>query len=344
MNETTVNAEVVKAKPAGQVAIKGLAGLLKQDGIMDRVQALLGERAPQFTSSLLSLTNSSRQLCECDPKSVLASAMVAATLDLPINPNLGFAYIIPYGQVAQFQMGYKGFIQLAMRTGQYQRMNAVCVNAEAIAGTDDVGEPIIIWDKIDESKPVVGYVFAFKLVNGYTKVAYWTKAKVEAHATRYSQAYKAKKKDSPWMTNFDSQGLKTVIKNTLAKWGILSVEMQKAIEEDSGTRKELSDDAPPLYLDNAIDIQSTVTTEAASAPSIADRAKAASVSEPAAFDRDGAIKTVKTLMDGMKSSPIKAAMEASGLVYEDDPPPEMQSDAVLAKLIAELTARTSAKK
>ena len=343
MSETTVNAEVVKAKPAGQVALKGLAGLLKQDGIMDRVQALLGERAPQFTSSLLSLTNSSRQLCECDPKSVLASAMVAATLDLPINPNLGFAYIIPYGQVAQFQMGYKGFIQLAMRTGQYQRMNAVCVNAEAIAGTDDVGEPIIIWDKIDESKPVVGYVFAFKLVNGYTKVAYWTKAKVEAHATRYSQAYKAKKKDSPWMTNFDSQGLKTVIKNTLAKWGILSVEMQKAIEEDSGTRKELSDDAPPLYLDNAIDIQSTVTTEAASAPSIADRAKAA-VTEPAQFDRDGAIKTVKTLMDGMKSSPIKAAMEAAGLVYEDDPPPEMQSDAVLVKLIAELTARTSAKK
>jgi recombination protein RecT len=297
---------------------------LKREDIAGRIQALLGDRAPQFTSSLLALTNSSYQLSKCEPRTVLASAMVAATLDLPINPNLGFAYIIPYGTAAQFQMGYKGFIQLAMRTGQYQRMNAVCVNQEAIAGTDDVGEPVILWDKIDETKPVVGYVFAFKLVNGFTKVAYWTKAKVEAHATRYSQAYKAQKKDSPWMTNFDSQGLKTVIKNTLAKWGILSVAMQKAIEEDAGTRKEIGDDAPPLYLDNAIDTPSEVT-EVKAAPSIADRAKASAAPEnatptpteppphPPAEPEKSVDEQIAEAEQGMSNVKFNKALRANGI-------------------------------
>ena len=126
----TGNSQVATAKPPGQVALKELSGLLKREDIAGRIQALLGDRAPQFTSSLLALTNSSYQLSKCEPRTVLASAMVAATLDLPINPNLGFAYIIPYGTAAQFQMGYKGFIQLAMRTGQYQRMNAVCSCAD----------------------------------------------------------------------------------------------------------------------------------------------------------------------------------------------------------------------
>jgi recombination protein RecT len=310
--ETKNDTAVAGRKPAGQVALKGLGGLLKQDGIMARVEALLGDRAPQFTSSLLALTNSSRALSECDPKTVLASAMVAATMDLPINPNLGFAYIVPYGGVAQFQMGWKGFVQLAMRSGQYARMNAVTVNAEALAGVDEMGEPVIAWEKLDETKPAIGYVFGFKLVNGYTKIAYWSKAKVEAHAQRYSQAYRAKKKDSPWFTNFDAMGMKTVTKNTLAKWGVLSIAMERAITEDTGTRANL-DDAPPMYLDNAVDVDSTVTGED-SAKALKDR-----ITDAPPVDPDAAIRAeAVALVEKSKAAKVADAMKAAGIKeYED---------------------------
>jgi len=200
-------------------------------------ERVLRDRAPQFASSLLQLVNTSKQLKSCEPGSVIAAAMTAATLDLPIEKNLGFAHIVPYGGLAQFQMGYKGFIQLSLRTGQYKQMNAKAVNAEAFGGYDDVGDPIIKWDKLDETKPEVGYVFAWKMTTGFTKVVYWTKEKVVDHAKKFSQAYRAGKKDSPWFTNFRAMGLKTVVKDGLSHWGIMSVQLQQAITEDQGAHK-----------------------------------------------------------------------------------------------------------
>lgn len=213
----------------------------------NRFKEVLRERAPQFMSALITISQQDN-LSRCDPKSVIGSAMIAATLDLPIEKSLGLCHIIPYGQVAQFQLGYKAYIQLAHRSGQYARLNAKVVNAEAFTGWDEVGEPIIDWTKLDETLPAVGYVFAFKLINGFTKVCYWPKSKVEAHARRFSQAYKRGKQDSPWFTSFDQMALKTVIMNELRQWGVLSVQMQTALKSDMGVIADVG--AEPVYVDN----------------------------------------------------------------------------------------------
>jgi recombination protein RecT len=159
-----------------------------------------------------------------------------------VDKNLGFAWIIPYKKgdrkLASFQMGARAYVQLALRTAQYKRMNAKPVNAEALNGYDNIGEPVIDWNKLDETKEPVGYVFAFSLVNGFTKTCYWSKSKVEDHARKYSQAYRGGY-DSPWKTHFSAMALKTVIANELRHWGILSVEMQMAYREDHGMHKDI---------------------------------------------------------------------------------------------------------
>lgn len=215
-----------------------LSDLLKAPAYAQRFREVLKDRSDQFISSVLSVGNT---MPDVDPKSIIASAMNAAALNLPVNKNLGFAWIVPYkkdGQkLAQFQVGYKGFLQLALRTSQYERMNAKPINVEAFAGFDGVGEPIINWEKVDETKPAVGYAFAWKLVTGFTKVCYWTKAKVEAHAQRYSQAYRSGY-ESPWKTHFDEMAMKTVIKNELSRWGILSIDLERAIKTDQAIINE----------------------------------------------------------------------------------------------------------
>ena len=224
-----------------------LSELLKAPAYAQRFRDVLKDRAEQFISSVLSVGNT---MPDVEPKSILAAAMNAATLDLPVNKNLGFAWIVPYKhgnqKMAQFQMGYKGFIQLALRTGQYQRLNAKPINAEAFTGYDEVGEPIIDWDKLDETKPPIGYAIAWKLINGFTKVCYWSKAKVEAHAQRYSQAFK--RDDGPWKTHELEMSLKTVIKNELSKWGILSIQLERALRTDQAV---INDDGEAAYVDAA---------------------------------------------------------------------------------------------
>lgn len=233
------------AAPAPTQQNETLASLLRQPAYANRFKDVLGDRAGEFVSSVLSVGATMKDV---EPNSIIAAAMIAASLRLPINRNLGFAWIVPYLQqgrrLAQFQMGYKGFIQLALRTGQYSRMNVRSVNAEAFGGFDDVGEPVILWDKIDEAKEPVGYAFAWKLVSGFAKVCYWSREKVEAHAERYSQAYR-KGGETPWRTHFDQMAKKTVVKNELSHWGILSVEFQRAFEADQAIY-----DGEAVYIDN----------------------------------------------------------------------------------------------
>jgi recombination protein RecT len=239
---------ITKTTPAAME----LKSMLATPSVQERLNACLGARANQFATSLLSLTNASLQLQKCKPATILTAAMTAATLDLPINKDLGFAWIVPYKDEAQFQMGYKGFIQLAMRTGQYKAMNAVPVNAEALNGFNWCGEPEIDWHKFDPTKPAVGYWFGFELINGFRKAEYWCKPRVEAHAARFSQAFRTGAKEGgrpcPWQTDFDAMALKTVIKLTLAKWGILSVEMQTAMDNDQAVIPAI--DAEAVYVDN----------------------------------------------------------------------------------------------
>ena len=224
-------------------------GILSLDQYKARFTEVLGRRAPQFMASICNLSTQAG-FDDCAPLSIIASGFVAATLDLPVDRNLGFAWVVPYRdrrsnrKLAQFQIGYKGIIQLALRSGQYKRMNALPINAEAYNGLDDIGEPVIEWKKVDETKEPVGYAVGWQLVNGFVKVAYWSKEKVVSHARRYSRAVN----DGPWKTHFDEMALKTVIRNELSKWGILSIEMQTAMRHDQGTQTDI--DEPVIHVDS----------------------------------------------------------------------------------------------
>lgn len=214
-----------------------LSSLLSNPLTKNRFEAILGQRAAAFMSSILSLYNANQQLREADPQSIMQSAVVAATLDLPINQNLGFAYIIPYGKVAQFQMGAKGFIQLAIRTGKYKTIHATEVYRDEIKRWDPLtGEfeatHFDTWKMREVGKPedIVGYLSFFRLTSGFEKYWYWTVAQTRAHGQKYSKSFS--NPNSRWQQDFKAMALKTVVKLNLSKWGILSVEMQKAIEVD----------------------------------------------------------------------------------------------------------------
>ena len=248
-----------KNLPANQK--QTVKSLLANINYKKRFEEVLKEKAGPFMASLSQLTNSSKQLSKCDPHSIIASAFTAACLDLPIDKNLGFAHIVPYGEVAQFQMGWKGFVQLALRTGQYSAMNAIVVNKEAFISYNPLtGDLKIDADKLDEySDNIVGYAFYFRLVSGFEKTEFWTLKKVQSHATKYSQAYKKGMKQSPWFTDPNGMGIKTVVKNVLNKWGILSIEMRNAIDSDQSAKRNIDSDA--IYPDNTDIIEPEFTTE-----------------------------------------------------------------------------------
>lgn len=210
-----------------QQSAADLRALLDKDAYRKRFAEILDKRAPQFMASIVNVVSATPALAECDKSSIIGSCIIAATLDLPIEKSLGFAYVVPYKGVATFQLGYKGLIQLALRSGQYAGMKEAMVNAEAFKGYDDIGEPIIDWAVLDESEEPVGYVFAWRTINGFKKIVYWSRDKVEKHARRYSRTWG--NANSTWTTNFDAMALKTVIRAALSKYGILSVELQRGL-------------------------------------------------------------------------------------------------------------------
>ena len=226
--------ENVKAKPSS------LAQLLKSPVVTDRLKEVLGKRATQFAATLLIVSKNSIKLSEADPGSVLSSAMIAATLDLSIDPNLGQAAIVPYKKVAQLQIGYKGFIQLAQRSGQFRSITDTVVPCGVLVSYNPLTEELELdWAAEKEGKPD-GYVFYFKLLNGFTKQVYWPYDRAFKHGKRYSAAFK-QDKDTPWKSNFDAMALKTLIKLTLNKYAPLSIEMSKAIEADQSADGEYPD-------------------------------------------------------------------------------------------------------
>ena len=224
-------------------AITTVKGLLCGVDYKKRFEEILGKKAQAFISSVINVANSPG-LKGCEPDSVVSAAVVAATLDLPIDPNLGFAYIVPYNterdnvpiKLAQFQMGYKGFIQLGQRSGQYKTINAVEVFENEIQSINKLTGEIKFNDNPKPSTKVVGYVAYFSLLNGFEKAMYMTREQLELHGKRYSQSYKSKKnwvvKQSLWTTDFDTMATKTVIKRLLSKYGPMSIEMQIAIQAD----------------------------------------------------------------------------------------------------------------
>lgn len=248
-------ANQVQAREQNNAVGVTVKNLLKQDAFQKKFVNLLGEKkAPGFISSIINASNSD-SLKNAEPNSIISSAAVAATLDLPIDPNLGFAYIVPYKKEAQFQMGYKGYIQLAMRTAQYKTINAIEVYKGEIKRTNRLtGEIEFNEDEslINRDK-VVGYVAYFKLINGFEKTLYMSKEEMDKHAKNYSQTYKSEKnwvrEKSLWTTNFDDMATKTILKRLLSKYGILSIEMQTAITNDQAV---INEDGSPEYVDNEV--------------------------------------------------------------------------------------------
>lgn len=227
-----------------------LKQLFNRDDVKNKFQEMLGKRAPQFITSVLQIAASNDLLSKAEPVSIYNAAMLAATLDLPINQNLGFAYIIPYGTKAQFQMGYRGFIQLAQRSGQFLTINSTDVREGEIKDHNRLtGEIKFEWiqtaDRI--KKPVVGYVAYFKLLNGFEKLFYMTREELTQHGKRYSQTFK--KDFGLWKDDFDAMANKTVVKLLLAKFAPLSVEMQKAVITDQAIIHD-GDATDVEYVDN----------------------------------------------------------------------------------------------
>ncbi|MED0852465.1 recombinase RecT [Bacillus altitudinis] len=225
-----------------------IKALLSSPTVMNRFEEVLGKRAPQFTASILGLYNNEKTLQKAEPMSVISSAMVAATLDLPVDKNLGYAWIVPYKGKAQFQLGYKGYIQLALRTGQYKFINCIPIREGELQKWNPLTEELDIDFEKRQSDSVIGYAAYFELLNGFRKTSYWTKADVEKHKSKFS------KSDFGWSKDWDAMALKTVLKAILSKWGILSVEMQSALTEDENEQREridITDEMPETEIIDA---------------------------------------------------------------------------------------------
>ena len=207
-----------------------LQQLLNSAGIRRRFEELLDTSAPSFMSSILTIFKTNSKLQDCSPNSILTAAGIAAALKLPINPGLGFAFIVPYKGQATFQLGAKGFVQLAMRSGQYRTLHAGAVREGQIKDIDFVTGEIIRGEKISDT--VVGYVAYMELINGFNKALFMTVDELQAHAERYSQSYaydlRSGRKSSVWSTNFDAMARKTVLKRLLSNFGIISIDQQSA--------------------------------------------------------------------------------------------------------------------
>jgi len=255
---TTSGAKPPEQRPASP--IDKLKAMLSAPSVEQQFKNALKDSTPLFVASLIDLYGGDSYLQKCEPKEVIMEALKAATLKLPINKSLGFAYIVPYKkkvnengkwtekQVPTFQIGYKGLIQLAMRTGVYSCINADVVYEGELVKTDKLTGHIDLSGK-KKSDTIVGFFAHFETINGFRKTVYITVEDVKAHAKKFSASYD--KDFSPWKTNFEAMAIKTPLRHLLGKYGIMSVEMEQAFTNDRGDDEP---DQPPTAGPNEGDV------------------------------------------------------------------------------------------
>lgn len=221
----------------------GMTAYLTQDAVKNQINSIVGgKNGTRFITSIVSAVQTNPALQECTNQSILSAALLGESLNLSPSPMLGYYYFVPFqdknrGKVAQFQIGYKGLIQLAIRSGQYMKLNVLAIKKGELEYFDPLNEEIKVnmmvndWDAREKAE-TIGYYASFELVNGFKKSIYWSKAQMEAHAMQYSQGYRAKKGYTFWERDFDSMGCKTMLKQLLSKWGIMSTELLQAIDAD----------------------------------------------------------------------------------------------------------------
>lgn len=232
-----------------------LAAYLTQEAVKNQISNIVGGRSQRFISAIVSAVNTNPQLQECTNQSIVSGALLGESLNLSPSPQLGQYYLVPFndrnkGKVAQFQLGYKGYIQLAIRSGQYKKLNVLAIKKGELVKFDPLNEEIEVNlmqnEEERENAETVGYYAMFEYTNGFRKAIYWSKAKMEAHAMRYSMGYRAKKGYTFWEKDFDAMAYKTMLRQLISKWGIMSVDMVNAFENDMAV---LNDDGSKFYID-----------------------------------------------------------------------------------------------
>lgn len=237
------------------------SAFLATDEMKKKVNEMVGgEKGQQFVTAIISAVSANPQLAECDNASIVSAALVGQALNLSPSPQLGQFYMVPFNdskrgcKVAQFQIGYKGYIQLAIRSGQYKKLNVLAIKKGELKKYDPLNEEIeveLIENEEDrEKEETIGYYAMFEYLNGFRKTLYWSKEKMEAHALKYSMGYRAKKGYTFWEKDFDGMAYKTMLRQLISKWGIMSIDltMQKALESDMAV---VNDNGTYDYVDNS---------------------------------------------------------------------------------------------
>lgn len=234
---TTTGIELKKNTITAAKEAKTLKGMLEMPAYKNKFNEMLGKKAAGFMSSIIAVTNNNKYLAKANPATVIGAAAQAAMLDLPINQSLGFAYIVPYGNEAQFQLGYKGYIQLAQRSGQYVDIGAKTVYEGELEYENRLLDKFKFGERTGDK--VIGYLAYFRLTNGFEKMLFMELDEMIAHAKKYSKNYKGGT-DKWGLTDFNTMAEKTVLKRLLSKYGPLSIEsvqMSQALANDGGVVK-----------------------------------------------------------------------------------------------------------
>lgn len=283
-----VNNSLAPQRNAGKP--QTFSAFLTSDAIKNRINAMVGGKDGQrFISAVISAVSVNPALTECEHSTILSAALLGESLKLSPSPQLGQYYLVPFNdkkrncKVAQFQLGYKGYIQLAIRSGQYKKLNVLAIKEGELIRFDPLNEDIevkLIENDTDrEAAKTIGYYAMFEYTNGFRKSMYWCREKMMAHADKYSMAFSAAKYQdlidgkipqsemwkysSFWYKDFDGMAYKTMLRQLISKWGIMSIDLQTAIDKDMAT---IHDDGSVDYVDNSADYETV--PDASQAPVI----------------------------------------------------------------------------
>lgn len=234
------------------------SAFMTSNAISNKVNSIIGDEksGKRFISGIISAVSVNPQLSECENASILSGALLGESLNLSPSPQLGHYYLVPFndkarGKVATFQLGWKGYYQLALRSGYYKKINVLPIKEGELVSWNPLEEEIkvnlIDDDDVREKAKTIGYYAMYEYLNGFKKAIYWSKAKMEAHAMQYSMGYRAKKGYTFWEKDFDSMAMKTMLRQLISKYGIMSTEMQSAYENDMAV---INEDGSKDYVDN----------------------------------------------------------------------------------------------
>ena len=236
---------------------EGIASFLAKEAVKQNVESVVGAKDSQrFISSVVSAVQTNPALAECSNSSILSAALLGHSLNLPQSPQIGMFYLVPFknktGTEATFQLSYRGMLQLAMRSGQYKAINVTDIRQGELVSYDPIEDAYEFAPETDINKriklPIIGFYAYFEMINGFKKGIYWSKEQIEAHAKKYSATYR--KGYGLWSTDFDAMAKKTMLRQLISKWGIMSVEMERAYVGDQAVIRE---DGTPDYIDNVPD-------------------------------------------------------------------------------------------